>query len=262
MDSTTRGVPALQLRGVSKHFENKGARNQVLTPIDLDVREGSFVSIVGASGCGKSTLLYMIAGLSPISGGRIKVFGEDLATVDAERVALIFQEPTLLPWRTALDNVAFPLELRKVGKSERSERARELLELVGLGKFMEHLPAQLSGGMRQRVAIARGLILDPQVLLMDEPFGALDEFTRDYMGDELLGIWERTGKTILFVTHSIGEAVHLSDTIVMLGGGQPSRVIDVVDVDLPRPRKEFLGDDVRHGEILRRVRAGLSPSPQ
>lgn len=232
--TATKLDEALRVTDLSKQFSTSDQR-PVLSNLDLSVKAGSFMTIVGPSGCGKSTLLYMIAGLVLPTKGAIRVFGENFQESDAEKVSMVFQEPNLLPWKTALQNVAFPLELRRVALKEREEKAMELLKLVGLEDFARHFPHELSGGMKQRVSIARGLILEPKLLLMDEPFGALDEQTRMRMGQELLKIWERTGKTIIFVTHSINEAVYLSDSVLVLNG-KPSSIVDAVDVDLPRPR--------------------------
>lgn len=249
---TTKTEKALQATDLSRSFSSSGQRVPVLSDVNFSVEAGRFITIVGPSGCGKSTLLYMLAGLVQPSSGETRVFGEVLDRSDAEEVSLIFQDANLLPWKTALQNVAFPLELRRVPRSEREEKAGELLRLVGLGDFTNHFPHELSGGMKQRVSIARGLILEPKVLLMDEPFGALDEQMRTRMGQELLKIWERTGKTIIFVTHSINEAIYLSDSVLVLNG-KPSSIVDVVEIDLPRPRSEEQMGSPTFGKLRNRL---------
>jgi NitT/TauT family transport system ATP-binding protein len=192
----------VSIRGVSHSF---GGDVAALDGIDLEVPDGQFVAIVGPSGCGKSTLLSLVAGLRRPSRGAVLCDGEPITAPIPRKVGMVFQEPNLLPWMSAIDNVAFPLKLRHVPKPERRDAARRMLALIGLVGFEEKLPHQLSGGMKQRVSIARGLVQDPAVLLMDEPFAALDEQTRMLLGDELLRIWSETRKTVLFVTHSLNE---------------------------------------------------------
>lgn len=209
----------------------------VLTAIDeisLSVEEGQFVSIVGPSGCGKSTLLNIVGGLVRKTSGEVKLQGREV-TRPSREIGMMFQSPVLLPWRTNLDNVLLPIEVFGLDRRAYREKARELLEKVGLGDFAHTYPFQLSGGMQQRVAICRMLLYDPLVLLMDEPFGALDELSREFMNLELLRIWEEQRKTVLFVTHSISEAVFLSDLVVVLTP-RPARVCELVPTKLPRPR--------------------------
>ncbi len=206
-----------------------------LENVSLTIEPGSFVCLIGPSGCGKSSLLMMMAGLRDATSGQILRDEKTISGPDPDSVGVVFQEANLYPWLTAQKNVEFPLMLRKVDPKERAERARESLELVGLGKFAQSYPHELSGGMKQRVSIARGLVHHPKVLLMDEPFAALDEQTRLTMGDELLRIWERTGQTIVFVTHSLSEAVYLSDQIVVMSA-RPGRIQEILPVALPRPR--------------------------
>jgi NitT/TauT family transport system ATP-binding protein len=206
-----------------------------LQDVSLAVPPGHFVGLVGPSGCGKSSLLMMLAGLVTPSEGRIVVAGSPVTAPAPERMGVVFQESSLLPWRSAIDNVAFPLKLRGVGRAEREARANELLALVGLRGFEQRYPHELSGGMKQRVAIARGFCQDPPVLLMDEPFAALDEQTRMTLGDELLKIWDRQRKTVVFVTHSLTEAVYLCDEVVVMSP-RPGRIIERITIDLPRPR--------------------------
>jgi len=228
----------LELDSVSKTFVIERRRQQeelcVLKDVSFGVAEGSFVALCGPSGCGKSSVLMAADGLIPISGGRISIQGTAVTKPGPDR-AMVFQDASLMPWRTVLDNVAFGLELTGVGKAERLRTAREFVQLVGLGGREESHPHQLSGGMRQRVGIARALAMDPAVLLMDEPFGALDAQTRELMAGELLRIWDLDRKTVLFVTHGIDEAIFLADRVLVMGGS-PSRVAEVMEIDLPRPR--------------------------
>jgi len=202
----------------------------------LDIRPGEFVSIVGPSGCGKTTFLNAVDGLHPISGGTLELNGRPIAKPGPDR-AMVFQQPSLLPWRTVLGNVVYGLEMQgHTTKSERNERARSLVTLVGLAGFENAFPTELSGGMQQRVNLARALATDPEMLLLDEPFAALDAQTREFMQRELLRIWGETRKTALFVTHDIKEAVYLADRVVVFTR-RPGRVKTCVDIDLPRPRE-------------------------
>jgi NitT/TauT family transport system ATP-binding protein len=246
----TRALVAI--RGVSQRFGSDGATVAALDGVSLDVPDGQFAALVGPSGCGKSTLLSIVAGLRAPSSGDVLCGGERITKPMPRKVGMIFQEANLLPWLSALDNVAFPLKLRGVPKSERLAQAARMLELTGLAGFEARLPHQLSGGMKQRVAIARGLVQDPAVLLMDEPFASLDEQTRMVLGDELLRIWSGTGKTVLFVTHSLNEAVYLADRVVVLSA-RPGRVVDDVPVDLPRPRTFAMTSGERFGMLKDRI---------
>ncbi len=233
----------IEARGLTKTYESARQRVNALDGIDLTVAEGRFVSVVGPSGCGKSTLLNILAGLAGWDAGEVLIDGAPVAGPNPETVGMVFQEPLLLPWKTVVENVEFPLTLRGVSRGRRQERARELLALVGLEEFAEAHPHQLSVGMRQRAAIARGLVHNPRILLMDEPFASLDEQSRLRMGQELLDVWERTGKTILFVTHSLSEAIYLADTVMVMSA-RPARILDVIEVSLPRPRRfEMLGSE-------------------
>lgn len=237
----------ISFRGVGKTFPVRGKQQDVtaLDGIDLDIADGEFVVIVGPSGCGKSTLLDLLGGLSKPTSGQILLDGEPVTGPGLDR-GIVFQQYALLPWRTALGNVEFGLEATRVPRRERAERAREYLALVGLTGFEDRHPHELSGGMRQRVAIARSLAYDPDVLLMDEPFAALDAQTRESLQDELLRIWERTGKTIVFITHGIDEAVHLGQRVAVLTS-RPGRIKEVVPIGLgdrgadtdPRSTPEF-----------------------
>jgi NitT/TauT family transport system ATP-binding protein len=229
--------PVIALKNVTKVF-NQGSPNEVvaLADINLDIRPGEFVSLIGPSGCGKSTLLRLIADLLPPTTGRLVVNDKSPAQARLNReYGFIFQAATLYEWRTIRQNVQLPLEIMGYSPRERAERAQHMLELVELGKFGDHYPWQLSGGMQQRASIARALAFAPPLLLMDEPFGALDEFTRDRMNMELLRLWRQTNTTIVFVTHSIAEAVFLSSRVVVMSA-RPGRIKDVVMVDLPQPR--------------------------
>lgn len=228
-------TPVLSARGVRKRFLTRnGDAVQALQSFELDVAENDFICIVGPSGCGKSTFLRMAAGLEPVSEGDILYRGEAVRAPRRE-VGMVFQEYSLLPWRTVWDNVALGLEFAHKSRAERDEAAREYLELVNLTDFARAMPHELSGGMRQRVAIARALANKPDVLLMDEPFGALDAHTRILLQKELLRIWQRHRTTILFVTHGVDEAVYLADKVVVMTP-RPGSIRAVIPVDMPRPR--------------------------
>ena len=225
----------LEVDRVSKRFGGDADEGtEALRDVSLNVAEGEFVCLLGPSGCGKTTLLRIIAGLESPTGGEVRVDGVPV-TGPTPRLGMIFQDYSLYPWRRVIDNIAFGLELAGVEKAERLARAGEYLDLVGLGGFANSFPYELSGGMRQRVAVARALATDPAVVLMDEPFGALDAQTRNAMQRELLEIWTKTRKTVLFVTHSVDEAVFLADRIVVLSP-RPGRVREIVEVREPRPR--------------------------
>jgi NitT/TauT family transport system ATP-binding protein len=220
--------PAIRIRDVSQTYHGGHSAIRALDRVSLDVAPGEFVCLLGASGCGKSTLLNLIVGLYDITSGTIDVGGR--------RVAMVFQEPALFPWLTVQKNVELGMRFRGVPAPERRERALELLRLVHLEGFAERRPHELSGGMRQRVAIARALAQEAEVLLMDEPFGALDAMTRDILHDELEAIWSKTGMTVLFVTHNVREAVRLGDRVVLLSS-RPGRVVAEFEVAIPRPRQ-------------------------
>ncbi|HEX3952172.1 MAG TPA: ABC transporter ATP-binding protein [Stellaceae bacterium] len=231
--TATAGSVAVQ--GLSHVYPGADAPVAALADIDFAAEPGRFVVLVGPSGCGKSSLLMMLAGLRQPTAGTVLCAGRPVTGPDPDRIGVVFQEANLFPWLTALDNVAFPLTLRHVKPAERRRRARDMLRLVGLEEFAARYPHELSGGMRQRVAIARGLVQDPPVLLMDEPFAALDEQTRMSMGEELLRIWSQTRKTVVFVTHSLTEAVYLADEVLVMSA-RPGRIIDRIAIDLERPR--------------------------
>jgi NitT/TauT family transport system ATP-binding protein len=224
----------IQMSRVSRSFHSRRGVVEALRDVDLEVREGEFIALVGRSGCGKSTLLRLVAGLVPVSAGRIAVGGTPV-TRPRQDVALMFQTPALLPWRTVADNVLLPVEMFGWSTGEYRDRALRLLETVGLAGFEKRLPHELSGGMRQRVALCRSLIQQPRVMLMDEPFSALDALTREEMAIELQRIHMEHGATTVFVTHSITEAVLLADRVAVLTP-RPGRILRVMDIDIPRPR--------------------------
>ena len=247
----------VSIAGVEKRFGDGPGATVALSGIDLEIRRGEFVSLIGPSGCGKSTLLRVIGDLVEPSAGTVRVNGKPARQARLDRdYGMVFQAPVLFDWRTVMDNVKLPLEIIGLDARKRDERARAMLDLVELSGFLRHRPYQLSGGMQQRVAIARALALEPSILLMDEPFGALDEMTRERMNQELLRIWERTGTTIVFVTHSIPEAVFLSSRVVVMSP-RPGRITEVIDVDLPRPRGFGTREEPRYFELVTAVREAL-----
>jgi NitT/TauT family transport system ATP-binding protein len=231
----------IQARALRKVYAGRHGSTTAIDGLDFAARAGEFVAIVGPSGCGKSTLLYILGGFIAASGGEATVDGAAIAGPDAAR-GIVFQEFVLFPWKTVLGNVTYGLAAQGVPRRERAARARPFIEMVKLDGFERHYPKELSGGMKQRVALARSLIMDPDVLLMDEPFGAVDAQTRLGLQTELLQIWERTRKTVVFVTHSVDEALYLADRVYVLSS-RPAHVRDVVEVALPRPRdpEEILG---------------------
>ena len=229
----------LQIGQLNKVYHSQREPLYALKDVSLDIEQGEFVSIVGPSGCGKSTLLKCVAGLEPISSGHLALQGDPIVGPPAN-MGVVFQRDLLLEWRSILDNVLAAAEFHGLERARHAPRARELLALFGLADFMDRYPRELSGGMRQRVSICRALLLDPQLLLMDEPFGALDPFTRDALNAELQRTWMATGKTVIFITHSITEAVYLGGRVVMMARG-PGRIADILPIELERPR----GLDVR-----------------
>jgi len=228
------GTGHISIVGASKVYQTADGPVESLKPIDLEVAKGEFVVVVGPSGCGKSTLLKMVAGLLPASAGHIDIAG---TRVDEplDDIGIVFQSPVLLAWRNVLRNIMLPVEMRGLARAECEARAHQLIETAGLARFENKLPWQLSGGMQQRVAICRALVHDPSILLMDEPFGALDAMTRERMNLELQRIWHATGKTVLLITHSIPEAVFLADRVVVMSE-RPGTIAAIYDVELPRPR--------------------------
>ncbi|WP_433472201.1 ABC transporter ATP-binding protein [Spirillospora sp. CA-142024] len=253
---TSAKQPIIEIDHVDKQYRSRHAESvHALRDVSLSIEDGEFVSIVGPSGCGKSTLLKIINGLERHSGGvlRFRTAADD----PRQAMGMVFQQPLLLPWRSILDNVLLPRDLRgRRGRDADAERAKSLLRTLRLGDFMDRHPKELSGGMQQRVGIARALMHDPPILLMDEPFGALDAMTRDQMSLELLQIWERDRKTVVFVTHSISEAVLLSDRVVVMSS-RPGRIVSVVEVGLPRPRSLSDINTERFGDYVREIRDTL-----
>lgn len=221
------------LRNLSKTFQSRQATNIALDGIDLDVRDGEFVCVVGPSGCGKTTVLRIIAGLEEATGGEANI--HSVGTSDQPVSSMVFQDQSLFPWLTTIDNAAFGLEMRGISKVQRYEMTEPVLEMVGLSKYRGHYPHQLSGGMKQRVSLARAFANDPEVLLMDEPFAALDAQNKVILQGELLRIWEKNRKTVLFITHAIDEALVLGDRVVVMTAS-PGQIKDVVDVNFERPR--------------------------
>ncbi|MGH8873245.1 MAG: ABC transporter ATP-binding protein [Acidimicrobiia bacterium] len=248
---------AVEARGLGKTFGSDDGQTEALRKIDLQIGQDDFVSLIGPSGCGKSTLLRLIADLADPSRGELIVNGKTPRQARLDRdYGMVFQAATLLDWRTVRKNVELPLEIMDFADEERSARAQEMLDLVQLGGFTDHYPWQLSGGMQQRVAIARALAFSPAILLMDEPFGALDEMTRELMQQEVLRIWAETGITVVFVTHSIPEAVFLS-TRVLVMSPRPGTIGEEIDVDLPRRRDVDTREDPRYFELVTEVREAL-----
>ena len=248
----------IQIAGVNKVFEAAGGgRTNALENIDLAIGADEFVSLIGPSGCGKSTLLRLIGDLTSPTSGTVMVNGKPARQARLDRdYGIVFQAPVLFDWRTVQANVALPLEVKGTPGAERDERVRSMLELVELKDFARHYPYQLSGGMQQRVSIARALSLEPSILLMDEPFGALDEMTRERLNAEVQRIWQETGTTVVFVTHSIPEAVFLSSRVVVMSP-RPGRIVRVIDVDLPRPRTDDTRETARYFELITEVRETL-----
>ena len=249
----TDQAKVVEIGGVSKQF----GQTTALEGIDLEIGEREFVSLIGPSGCGKSTLLRIIGDLIDPSSGTVVVNGKSARQARRDRdYGIVFQDPVLYDWRTVAKNVALPLEMARWPRQKRNERVREMLDLVELQGFESHRPWQLSGGMQQRVSIARALSFDPALLLMDEPFGALDEMTRERLNMELLKIWEASGSTIVFVTHSIAEAVFLSTRVVVMSP-RPGRISEVIRIDLPQPRTATTREEPHFFELVTRVREAL-----
>ena len=253
---TTDDQPSsvLRIKAVRKLYRDLEA----IRNVSFDVADGEFLSLLGPSGCGKSTLLMMVAGLIDSTEGEIAVNGKAVAGPRRE-VGVVFQQPVLLPWRKVLDNVLFPIELLKLPRAQYEKRAMDLLAMAKIDDFAHHLPRQLSGGMRQRVSICRALIHDPRILLMDEPFSALDALTRDEMGIELLRIWQANRKTVIFVTQSIREAVLLSDRVLVMGR-RPSTIVEELAIDLPRPRHIAMTEDESFNRFVRTLRKAIEAS--
>lgn len=245
----------IMLKDIGMVYQTNDGRDvTALTGVSMDIEKGQFISLVGPSGCGKTTLLRIIADLLQPTSGEISIAGETPRQARLkQRYGIVFQNAVLYDWRTVKKNVMLPLEIMHVPQKDREDRAMKMLELVGLTEFANHYPAQLSGGMQQRVGIARALAIQPEILLMDEPFSALDEFTREKLHEDLLRIWRKTNKTVVFVTHNISESVFLSDKICVLSP-HPGRLSAVVDVDLPRPRTMEMKNTPQFTELVAKVR--------
>lgn len=253
----------IEIKNVTKRFGEEPNSVHVLDDISFTVDEGSFVCILGPSGCGKTTLLKMMDGLVDPTDGEIEIGGKTV-TDPTDDAALVFQNFELLPWRTTIENVAFGLELRGLDEKQRNEQARELIERVGLEGFEDHYPSELSGGMKQRVGLARALAVDPEVLLMDEPFGALDAQTKDRMQTQLLNLWEKDQKTVVFVTHDIRESIFLADRVLVMGT-KPSSIIADIEIPFERPRwkrRVEVENDDRFEDIEIELRSHLGLMPE
>ncbi|MBL8376504.1 MAG: ABC transporter ATP-binding protein [Burkholderiales bacterium] len=248
-------IPAVEVLSAEKTYPNG---TQALLPVNLTVGEGEFVTLLGPSGCGKSTLLKMVAGLLDASDGRLHLWRKPVAEVESggHRLSFVFQEATLMPWARVMANVRLPLDLAGVARAEAEARVRRALLLVGLEKFETHLPRELSGGMQMRVSIARGLVTEPQLLLMDEPFGALDEITRNRLDADLLALWAAQHLTVMFVTHSIHEAVFLSQRVIVMAA-RPGRIVDEVVIDEPYPRTPDFRVSTRFSQFAKRLQDSL-----
>ena len=245
--------PLIRAAGLNKTYATQDGQQIIaLSDIDFEIAPGSFVTVVGPSGCGKSTLLKIMAGILPGGTGTLNMSGRPISG-PSRNVGVVFQAPVLLPWRTALENVLVPIEIQRRGRTAHIDKARGLLRMVGLDGFEDKYPGELSGGMQQRVGIARALIHDPDLLLMDEPFGALDAMTRESMNLELLRIWTGSGKTVMLVTHSIPEAVFLADRVIVMSP-RPGRITEIIDVDLPRPRRLSMMSTAPFGVLTDTIR--------
>ncbi len=254
---TDLGKPVIEIEKLNLIFETPDAPVHALSDVELTINAGDFVSFIGPSGCGKTTLMRVIADLETPTNGHISVNGMTPAEAREQRAyGYVFQAPALYPWRSVQKNIMLPLEIMGLSKSEQQERAAKNLALVNLEGFEKKFPWQLSGGMQQRVSIARALSVEPDLLLMDEPFGALDEITRDHLNEQLLRLWDQTGKTVIFVTHSIPESVFLSSKIVVMSP-RPGKIIDIIDCNLPRDRTLDIRETPEFLEIAHRVREGL-----
>jgi len=258
--TATSLIPEIELEHVSMQYESGSSRVTALQDVSLTIAKGEFVSLLGPSGCGKTTLLRIMADLIQPTGGTLKVAGNTAREARlAQKYGIVFQSPVLYDWRRVKSNITLPLELKGVPRPERIKKAMELLELVGLEKFANHYPWQLSGGMQQRVAIARALAMEPEILLMDEPFSALDEFTRERLNEELLAIWSKVQNTVVFVTHSIPEAIFLSDRVFVLSP-HPGRLSAVVDIPLPRPRTKEMRNSETFFRLIAQIRGSFEDS--
>lgn len=244
----------IMLKDIGMVYKTEGKEVTALTNVSIDIKKGEFISLLGPSGCGKTTLLRVMADLLQPTSGTITVSGETPKEARLKKkYGIVFQSAVLYDWRTVLKNIMLPLEIMHVPKEEQKRKAMQMLELVGLAKFANSYPRELSGGMQQRVGIARALAINPEILLMDEPFSALDEFTREKLHEDLLKIWGKTNKTIVFVTHNIAESVFLSDKICVLSP-HPGRLSAVIDVDLPRPRTNEMKNTQQFTDLVAKAR--------
>ena len=247
-------APEISISNVSMVYNVTGNDVTALKNVSIDIKKGEFISLLGPSGCGKTTLLRIIADLLQPTGGSVTVCGQTPREVRLQqKYGIVFQSPVLFDWRTIRKNICLPLEMMRVSRAEQVNRVDALLDMVGLTKFENHYPNQLSGGMQQRVGIARALAIQPDILLMDEPFSALDEFTREKLNEDLLSIWRKTNKTVIFVTHSIPESVFLSDRVCVLSP-RPGRLSAIVDIDLPRPRTREIRETPEFMNLVSRIR--------
>ena len=248
-------MPAVEVLSVEKTYPNG---TQALLPVNLTVQEGEFITLLGPSGCGKSTLLKMVAGLLAPSDGRLLLWRKPVQQIEStgHRLSFVFQEATLMPWASVMTNVRLPLDLAGVPRAQAEARVREALKMVGLEKFETNLPRELSGGMQMRVSIARGLVTEPTLLLMDEPFGALDEITRNRLDSDLLDLWQARKLTVIFVTHSIYEAVYLSNRVVVMAA-RPGRIVDEVVIDEPYPRSADFRVSTAFSQYAKRLQDSL-----
>lgn len=254
MTLTKIDTPEIQIDHVSMNYQTDATDVLALKDVSLEIQQGEFVSLLGPSGCGKTTLLRIMADLIHPTSGSVTVSGGTAKEARlARKYGIVFQSPVLYDWRKVKKNITLPLEMMGLSKEERDDRANTLLDLVGLSNFKDKYPWQLSGGMQQRVAIARALAIEPEILLMDEPFSALDEFSRERLNEELLSIWSKVGSTVVFVTHSIPEAVFLSDRVFVLSP-HPGRLSNVVEIDLPRPRREELRNSTEFYQLISDIR--------
>ena len=242
----------VRVENLRKTYQTRQDEIEAIHEVKMEVAEGEFISILGPSGCGKSTLLMIVGGLLPLTSGTVSVGGQDVSKPRRD-TGVVFQAPVLMPWRTILKNVLFPIESLGLREEDYIDRAYELLEMTGLSNFAQNVPSELSGGMQQRVAICRALIHNPNLLLMDEPFSALDAMTRDLMNQELLRIWEEYKKTVLFVTHSIREAVFLSDRVFVMSP-RPAVISEIVTIALPRPRELEIEETPKFNQYVTHLR--------
>jgi len=248
-------VAQVSMRGVDRVYERPGKPGETfhaLGPVDLELRQGEFFAVVGPSGCGKSTLLELVAGLSTATRGEVLFEGKPILGRIPDGVGVVFQEDASFPWLTVRDNIAFGLRRQRIAEGEKAQRVERALAMMGLAPFAGNYPAQLSGGMRQRVCIARTLVTEPRLILLDEPFGALDQQTRLLMGDELLNLWRKTGATVFLITHALDEATMLADRIGVMSA-RPGRLIDVVETGWSRDRDSRIVEDPRFGAITARL---------